>query len=90
MSAIPEEFLKKTAELSEDVTRPFSSSEKVYVEGSRPDIQVPMRAVQQMDTQTDAGVEKNPPIKTITIIIERFEYYTFYGFSHNLTLGYKV
>lgn len=62
MSAIPEEFLKKTAELSDDVTRPFSNSTKVYVEGSRPDIQVPMRAVEQMDTQTDAGVEKNPPI----------------------------
>jgi len=62
MSAIPEEFLKKTAELSDDVTRPFTNSTKIYVEGSRPDIQVPMRAVEQMDTQTDAGVEKNPLI----------------------------
>ncbi|MDH5393692.1 MAG: phosphomethylpyrimidine synthase ThiC, partial [Gammaproteobacteria bacterium] len=62
MSAIPEEFLKKTAELSDDVTRPFTNSTKIYVEGSRPDIRVPMRAVAQMDTQTDAGVEKNPDI----------------------------
>ena len=62
MSAIPEEFLKKTAELSDDVTRPFSSSRKIYIEGSRPDIRVPMRAIAQLDTQTDAGVEKNPDI----------------------------
>ncbi|MDH5518718.1 MAG: phosphomethylpyrimidine synthase ThiC [Gammaproteobacteria bacterium] len=62
MSAIPEEFLKKTAELSEDVTRPFTNSSKIYIEGSRPDIRVPMRAIKQLDTQTDGGVEKNPDI----------------------------
>jgi len=62
MSAIPEEFLKKTAELSEEVTRPFSKSKKIYVEGSRPDIRVPMREVEQTPTHTDAGIEENPPI----------------------------
>jgi phosphomethylpyrimidine synthase len=62
MSAIPEEFIKKTTQLSEDVTRPFPNSAKIYVEGSRPDIRVPMRQVQQDDTPASFGVEKNPPI----------------------------
>src|SRR5210317_77948 len=62
MSAIPEEFIKKTTQLSEDVTRPFPNSAKIYVEGSRPDIRVPMRQVRQDDTPASFGVEKNPPI----------------------------
>ena len=62
MSAIPEEFLKKTAQLSDEVTRPFTASKKIYVEGSRPDIRVPMREVAQATTQTDQGEELNPPI----------------------------
>jgi phosphomethylpyrimidine synthase len=62
MSAIPEDFIKKTTQLSEDVTRPFPNSRKVYVEGSRPDIRVPMRQVEQADTAASFGAEKNPPI----------------------------
>jgi len=62
MSAIPEEFIKKTTQLSDDVTRPFPNSTKIYVQGSRPDIRVPMRQVQQADTPASFGVEKNPPI----------------------------
>ncbi len=62
MSAIPEDFLKKTAQLSEEATRPFSGSRKIYVEGSRPDIRVPMREIIQAATHTDAGLEENPPI----------------------------
>ncbi len=62
MSAIPEDFLKKTAQLSEEVTRPFGGSKKIYVEGSRPDIRVPMREISQAATHTDNGLEENPPI----------------------------
>ena len=62
MSAIPDEFLNKTAQLSEQVTRPFTQSKKVYIQGSRPDIRVPMREIAQATTQTDNGVEENPPI----------------------------
>ena len=36
MSAIPNEFVQKTARLSDEVTKPFPNSRKVYVEGSRP------------------------------------------------------
>ncbi len=62
MSAIPEEFIKQTAQLSEEVTRPFPSSRKIYVQGSRPDIRVPMRQIQQADTPASFGAEQNPPI----------------------------
>lgn len=62
MSAIPEDFINKTAALSEEVTRPFPNSEKVYVEGSRKDIQVPMRRVSQSPTSASFGQEENPPI----------------------------
>jgi len=62
MSAIPEDFIKKTTQLSEDVTRPFPNSRKIYIEGSRPDIRVPMRQVEQADTAASFGAEKNPPI----------------------------
>ncbi|MES9857733.1 MAG: phosphomethylpyrimidine synthase ThiC [Sedimenticola sp.] len=62
MSAIPEDFIKQTAQLSEEVTQPFSGSRKIYVEGSRPDIRVPMRQVDQDETQASFGAEENPPI----------------------------
>ncbi|HEY0633871.1 MAG TPA: phosphomethylpyrimidine synthase ThiC, partial [Gammaproteobacteria bacterium] len=62
MSAIPEEFLKKTAQLSAEVTKPFPKSQKQYVAGSRADIRVPVRVVEQSDTQTSGTPEQNPPI----------------------------
>jgi phosphomethylpyrimidine synthase len=62
MSAIPEDFIKKTTQLSEDVTRPFPNSRKIYVEGSRPDIRVPMRQIEQADTAASFGAEQNPPV----------------------------
>ncbi|MEJ1958976.1 MAG: hypothetical protein WDM70_05560 [Nitrosomonadales bacterium] len=34
----------------------------MYVEGSRPDIRVPMREISQADTPAGMGAEKNPPI----------------------------
>ncbi|MCP4406258.1 MAG: phosphomethylpyrimidine synthase ThiC, partial [Gammaproteobacteria bacterium] len=62
MSAIPEEFIRKTAQLSEDVTRPMPGSSKIYVQGSRPDIRVAMREVQLSDTPASFGPDKNPPV----------------------------
>ncbi|SDS66057.1 hydroxymethylpyrimidine synthase [Halopseudomonas litoralis] len=43
-------------------TQPLPNSRKIYVTGSRPDIRVPMREISLADTQTDKGVEKNPPV----------------------------
>ena len=64
MSAIPEEFLQKTAKLSTEVTQPFPNSNKIYVQGSRADIRVPMREITQSPTHNLDGseVESNPPI----------------------------
>lgn len=62
MSAMPESFLKKTAELSAAVTQPFPNSRKIYVQGSRPDIRVGMREILQTPTRTRDGLEENPPI----------------------------
>lgn len=62
MSAIPEEFLQRTAELSSESTKPLDGSKKIYVTGSRDDIRVPMREIQQDDTAASFGPEKNPPI----------------------------
>ena len=62
MSAIPEDFIQKTASLSGEVTRPFLRSRKIYVVGSRPDIRVPMREIVQGPTEASFGAEENPPI----------------------------
>jgi phosphomethylpyrimidine synthase len=62
MSAIPKEFLTKAAALSEEATRPFPNSKKIYVQGSRADIQVGMREVTQTPTRTSTAPEENPPI----------------------------
>ena len=62
MSAIPEEFVRRTARVSEAVTRPFPRSRKIFVQGSRPDLRVPMREIAQEPTQASMGAEENPPI----------------------------
>jgi len=61
MNANPK-FLNATASVDEAAVKPLPNSRKVYVEGSRPDIQVPMREVTQSDTPASFGAEKNPPI----------------------------
>ena len=62
MSAIPDDVVAMTSRLSDEVTRPFPNASKIYVEGSRPDIRVPMREVRQTPTATNAGLEPNPPV----------------------------
>ena len=62
MSAIPEEFLSKTARINDASVQPFPNSRKIYVEGSRPDIRVPMREITLTDTVTEKGTEQNPPV----------------------------
>ena len=60
MSAVPEEFVRRTAALAEEATRPFARSRKVYIEGSRPDLRVPMREISLTDTPAMFGAERNP------------------------------
>ena len=45
---------------AQDLTRILPASRKVYIEGSTPDIQVPMREISLTDTPTGLGGEKNP------------------------------
>ncbi len=49
MNANPK-FLSATASVDEAAVKPLPNSRKVYVEGSRPDIRVPMREITQSDT----------------------------------------
>ncbi|MEL6445273.1 MAG: phosphomethylpyrimidine synthase ThiC [Bacteroidota bacterium] len=49
-------------QLSDEVRRPLPGSSKIYVEGSRPDLRVPMRLITQSPTPASFGVEENPPI----------------------------
>ncbi len=61
MNANPQ-FLNTTAHVDEAAVKSLPNSRKVYIEGSRPDIRVPMREISQSDTPAGMGHEKNPPI----------------------------
>jgi phosphomethylpyrimidine synthase len=58
-----EKILSQTAEVDKASVQPFTGSQKIYVQGSRPDIRVPMREITLADTPTDFGGEKNPPVR---------------------------
>jgi phosphomethylpyrimidine synthase len=61
MNANPK-FLNTTAHVDEAAVESLPNSRKIYVEGSRADIRVPMREIRQSDTPAAMGVEQNPPI----------------------------
>jgi phosphomethylpyrimidine synthase len=61
MNANPQ-FLAASAHVDEAAVKPLPNSRKIYVQGSQPDIRVPMREISQDDTPTSMGGEKNPPI----------------------------
>ena len=61
-SKLQSKFLSATAMVDQAAITPLPNSRKVYVQGSRPDIQVPMRQITQADTEASFGFEKNPPI----------------------------
>ncbi|MCI0507272.1 MAG: phosphomethylpyrimidine synthase ThiC [Gammaproteobacteria bacterium] len=66
MSVIAEQFLSQTAKINDASVQPFPNSKKIYVQGSRADIRVPMREITLTDTPLMMGqgnaVEKNPPV----------------------------
>src|SRR5690606_17502119 len=63
MSANPEQFLDKITQLDNTTAYRFSGSSKVYVQGSRPDIRVPMREIMLSDTLTEKGREPTAPLR---------------------------
>ncbi len=58
----PLKFQAATATVDEAAIAPFPNSRKVYIEGSRPDIRVPMREIAQSPTPDSFGGEANPPL----------------------------
>jgi len=65
------QFLAATAHVDEAAVQPLPNSRKIYVQGSQPDIRVPMREISQADTplmfsgESGSGgtrSEPNPPI----------------------------
>ena len=62
MNAVPEKFKSENAKVDEKAVQPFPNSRKIYIQGSREDIQVPMREISCSDTQTSSGTEKNSSI----------------------------
>ncbi len=61
MNANPQ-FLAVTAHVDAAAVKPLPNSRKIYVEGRRPDIRVPMREISQSDTPASFGAENNPPL----------------------------
>ncbi|NRH27905.1 phosphomethylpyrimidine synthase ThiC [Pseudomonas sp. MS19] len=54
--------LSESAKVDQQSIQPFPRSRKVYVEGSRPDIRVPMREISLDITPTEFGGEINAPV----------------------------
>jgi phosphomethylpyrimidine synthase len=61
MNANPQ-FLANDVHVDAAAVKPLPNSRKVYVQGSRPDLLVPMREISQAETPASMGAEINPPI----------------------------
>ncbi|WP_417539356.1 phosphomethylpyrimidine synthase ThiC [Marinobacter sp.] len=55
-------YLSDSARVDSAAIQPLPGSRKVYVQGSRSDLRVPMREITVQDTPTEMGGEKNPPV----------------------------
>jgi phosphomethylpyrimidine synthase len=55
-------FYARDAHVDAAAVAPLPNSRKIHVEGSRPDLRVPMREIAQSDTPASFGAEKNPPL----------------------------
>ncbi|HTN31903.1 MAG TPA: phosphomethylpyrimidine synthase ThiC [Pseudomonas sp.] len=61
MNSIPQ-HLSESAQVDQQSIQPFPRSQKIYVQGSRPDIRVPMREISLDVTPTAFGGETNAPV----------------------------
>ena len=61
-SSLPS-YLSDSARVDSAAIQPLPNSRKIYVQGSRPDLRVPMREITVQDTPTEMGGEKNPPVR---------------------------
>ena len=64
MSTTPKNtvHLSESAKVDSGSVQPFTRSQKIYVQGTRPDIRVPMREISLDVTPTDFGGEINAPV----------------------------
>ncbi len=62
MSANTESFLSEKAKVDDLAVESFPNSKKIYIQGSRDDIRVPMREISQSPTLVGAVKEDNPCI----------------------------
>ncbi len=63
MSAVVDDTpLSQSATVDKEAVQPFPRSEKIYIEGTRPDIKVPMRQISQTDTAGLTGSHSNPNV----------------------------
>ncbi|MFN8910914.1 MAG: phosphomethylpyrimidine synthase ThiC [Betaproteobacteria bacterium] len=62
MNAPQRPFTAADARADAAALAPLPASRKIYVQGSRPDLRVPMREIAQTDTPSAAGAEPNPAI----------------------------
>ena len=69
MSAIPEEFIRRTAQLSEEATRPYPNSRKLLVPGSRPDIRVGMQSLGHHGKGDGLGVPAGRAIQLRQVLL---------------------
>jgi len=59
---VEQQNLSESAQVDQGSIQPFPRSQKIYVQGSRPDIRVPMREISLDVTPTDFGGEINAPV----------------------------
>ncbi|MEP6998047.1 MAG: phosphomethylpyrimidine synthase ThiC, partial [Betaproteobacteria bacterium] len=57
-----DKFFARDAHVDAAAVQPLPNSRKIYVEGSRPDVRVPMREIAQSATPASFGAEANPPL----------------------------
>ncbi|HEX6794691.1 MAG TPA: phosphomethylpyrimidine synthase ThiC [Casimicrobiaceae bacterium] len=57
-----DQFFARDAHVDAAAVAPLPASRKIFVEGSRADLRVPMREIAQSDTPAMFGSEKNPPL----------------------------
>ena len=63
MNAESEHLLEKISKLDTSGEQHYPNSRKVYVQGSRSDLKVPMREISLTATETETGLEENPPMR---------------------------
>jgi len=83
MTPLSQNLAEKLQQLDEEITRPFPNSRKIYIQGSRPDIQVPMREISLADTKSLQKNEKNAPV----LVYDTSGPYTDPGFKPDLQAG---